>query len=106
MGIKVGDIVKLKDESFKTLGDEFMGGKEKRFEVTKLYTNQISSRKFADMAMLKYIDSKESFPMPTEHIEKVASGGGKRKKKYSKKKKKSKKKKGKSKRKRSKTRRR
>ena len=83
-----------------------MGGEEKRFEVLKLFINNPYQGVFIDMAELKYIDSEESFAIPTEHLEKVAGGGGKRRKKYSKKKKKSKKKKGKSKRKRSKTRRR
>jgi len=103
----VGDIVKLKDNVFETLSTDFMGGREKRFIILKLFINNPSVGEFIDMAELKYTDSEKSFAMPTEHLEKEAGGGGKRRKKYSKKKKKSKSKRSrKSKRKRSKTRRR
>ena len=98
MEFEVGDIVKLKDNVFETLSPNFMGGREKRFKILKLFINNPSEGVFIDMAELKYIDSEKSFAIPTKHLEKVVGGGGKRRKKYSKKKKKSKK--GKSKRKR------
>ena len=101
MKFEVGDIVKLKDNVFEMISPNFMGGREKRFKILKLFIQNPSVGVFIDMAELKYTDSEKSFAMPTEHLEKEAGGGGKRRKKSKKKSKK-----GKSKRKRSKTRRR
>lgn len=95
MEFEVGDIVKLKDNVFETLGPKYMGGRGKRFKILKLFINNPSEGVFIDMAELKYTDSEKSFAIPKKHLEKEAGGGGKRRKKYSKKKKKSKKKKGK-----------